>query len=131
MKSYITSSRTVRYLLIGLYNTVVGYLLFVLVNHVLGNITHYLVILGVSFILSLTHAYIGQRFIVFRSDAPWIQEYFRFFIVNLSGMAGNVLLLTLFVESGMELMLAQAISVVIVTVFSYFGHRYFSFKSHE
>jgi putative flippase GtrA len=52
-------------------------------------------------------------------------------VVNLTGMAGNALLLFIFVEAGMGLMLAQAISVLVVTVFSYFGHRYFSFKSHE
>jgi len=44
-------------------------------------------------------------------------------------MAGNALLLVVFVESGMGLMVAQAISVLIVTVFSYFGHRHFSFRS--
>ena len=129
MKYVNTNSRTVRYLLIGFYNTVVGYLLFGLVNYVLGNVAHYLVILGVSFILSLTHAYIGQRYIVFRSTAPLWREYLRFFIVNLTGMAGNVLLLVIFVESGVELMVAQAISVLIVTVLSYFGHRFFSFRS--
>jgi putative flippase GtrA len=124
-----TSSHSFRYLLIGFYNTIVGYLLFGLVNYVLGSFTHYLVIFGVSFILSLTHAYVGQRYIVFRSTAPWWREYLRFFIVNLTGMAGNALLLVVFVESGMGLMVAQAISVLIVTVFSYFGHRYFSFRS--
>lgn len=129
MKYVSTNSRTFRYLLIGFYNTVVGYLLFGLVNYVLGNVAHYLVILGVSFLLSLTHAYIGQRCIVFRSTAPWWREYLRFFIVNLTGMAGNVLLLVVFVESGVDLMVAQAISVLIVTVLSYFGHRFFSFRS--
>lgn len=129
LKYVSINPRTVRYLLIGFYNTVVGYLLFVLVNYILGNVAHYLVILGVSFILSLTHAYIGQRCIVFRSTSPWWREYFRFFLVNLVGMAGNALLLVLFVESGVELMVAQAISVLVVTVLSYFGHRFFSFRS--
>lgn len=129
MKLVNINARTVRYLLIGLYNTTVGYLLFGLVNYILGESTHYLVILGISFMLSLTHAYIGQRIVVFRSTAPWWNEYLRFFIVNLSGLASNALLLILFVELGMGLMVAQAISVLIVTVFSYFGHRYFSFRS--
>lgn len=129
MKFVNTSSHSFRYVLIGLYNTIVGYLLFGLVNYVLGSFTHYLVIFGVSFILSLTHAYVGQRYIVFRSTAPWRREYLRFLIVNLTGMAGNALLLVVFVESGMGLMVAQAISVLIVTVFSYFGHRHFSFRS--
>lgn len=129
MKLINTNTRTVRYLLIGLYNTAVGYLLFGLINYFLGDVAHYLVILAVSFILSLTHAYIGQRCIVFRSTAPWGREYLRFFLVNLSGVAGNAVLLIIFVETGMGLMIAQAFSVLIVTVLSYIGHSKFSFRS--
>jgi len=123
------NSRIVRYLLIGLYNTVIGYFIFWLVNYILANIVHYLVILCVSFMLSLTHAYIGQRYIVFRSTASWWKEYFRFLSVNISGLIINAFLLVLFVESGVGLMVSQAISMLIVTIISYYGHRYFSFKA--
>lgn len=121
--------RAVPYLLVGGYNTVVGYLLFFLTNYFLKDNVHYLGILGISFMLSLTHAYVGQRWIVFRSSAPWPGEYFRFFLVNLSGLAGNAVLLVVFVEAGIGLMISQALSVVIVAIVSYFGHRHFSFRS--
>jgi putative flippase GtrA len=124
-------SSAIRYLFIGTYNAGIGFLIFYLINLAVGDIFHYLVVLIISYFISLTHAYIGQRWVVFRSKAPWLKEYLRFLMVNLTGMAGNALLLFIFVEAGMGLMLAQAISVLIVTVFSYFGHRYFSFKSHE
>ena len=129
MKFVKLNSRIVRYLLIGLYNTVIGYFIFWLVNYILANIVHYLVILCVSFMLSLTHAYIGQRYIVFRSTASWWKEYFRFLSVNISGLIINAFLLVLFVESGVGLMVSQAISMLIVTIISYYGHRYFSFKA--
>lgn len=122
-------SSSVRYLLVGTYNAGVGYLIFYFINSAFGDALHYLVVLVTSYFFSLTHAYIGQRCIVFRSTAPWWREYLRFFSVNLIGMAGNALLLVAFVESGVELMVAQAISVLIVTVLSYFGHRFFSFRS--
>lgn len=122
-------SRSIRYLLVGTYNAAVGYLFFFLINFAIGNLVHYLVVLILSYILSLTHAYLGQRWIVFCSKAPWFQEYLRFLMVNLSGMVVNALLLILFVEYGVRLMIAQAISVVIVTILSYVGHRKFSFRS--
>lgn len=125
------ASSSVRYLLVGTYNAGVGFLIFYLINYAVGDTLHYLLVLVASYFISLTHAYIGQRWLVFRSTAPWWREYLRFLVVNLTGMAGNALLLFVFVESGMALMLAQAISVLIVTVLSYFGHRYFSFRSHE
>lgn len=118
-----------RYLLVGTYNAGVGFLIFYLINYAFSHIIHYMAVFVISYLLSLTHAYIGQRWIVFRSSAQWRSEYLRFLLVNLSGMAGNAMLLILFVESGLGLMVAQAISVVIVTAFSYFGHRYFSFRS--
>lgn len=122
-------SSSLRYLLVGTYNAGVGYLIFYLINYAFSDALHYLIVLMMSYVFSLTHAYIGQRWVVFRSTAPWWREYLRFFIVNLTGMAGNALLLVIFVESGVGLMVAQAISVLIVTIFSYFGHRYFSFRS--
>jgi len=125
------NSRTVRYVLVGIYNTAVGYLIFYLVNLLLGRQLHYLAILVISYLISVTHAYIGQRYVVFHSSAKWAGEYLRFFMVNLSGLGGNMLLLSCFVELGIPVMAAQAISVLIITALSYFGHRYFSFKTYE
>lgn len=122
-------SQSMRFLLVGVYNTVVGYLLFYLIEFALGNFVHYLGILILSYVLSLTHAYLGQRFIVFRSKALWFHEYLRFLMVNLAGMAINGLLLVLFVECGVPVMRAQAISIITVTLISYIGHQKFSFKS--
>lgn len=122
-------SCSLRYLFVGTYNAVAGYLIFYLINFAFGHIFHYLAILGTSYLFSLTHAYVGQRWIVFRSKAKWKSEYLRFLLVNLSAMALNAILLVIFVESGMGLMVAQAISVLIVTVLSYFGNRCFSFRT--
>ncbi len=121
--------RSVRYIFVGIYNAGIGYLIFYLINSKFGNDFHYLAVLVASYLLSLTHAYMGQRWIVFRSRSHWGMEYLRFLLVNLSGMAGNALLLILFVESGLEVMIAQAVSVTVVTLLSYFGHRKFSFRS--
>lgn len=120
--------RSMRYLLVGTYNAGVGYLFFYLINYFFGGVLHYLAVLVVSYFLSIIHAYIGQRLLVFRSTSDWRGECLRFFMVNLSAMAGNGLLLILLVEWGMGLLVAQAISVVFVTVLSYFGHRHFSFR---
>jgi len=122
-------SCSLRYLFVGTYNAGIGYLIFYLINYAFGRIFHYLAILLISYLLSLTHAYIGQRWLVFRSTSQWKSEYLRFLLVNLSAMVVNALLLILFVESGMGLMVAQAISVLIVTVLSFFGHRCFSFRT--
>lgn len=130
MKRFFSAqSQSVRYVFVGLYNTVVGYFVFWLISCLLDGKAHYLFILGVSFFISLTHAYILQKFFVFRSSGKWLSEYIRFFSVNISGVAVNAFLLTVFVESGLDLMVSQAIATLAVTALSYFGHRKFSFRS--
>ncbi len=123
------TSRALRYLFVGVYNTGVGYMIFYSINCVFGSTLHYLIVLVISYLLSLTHAYFGQRLFVFRSTDRWGMEYLRFLLVNLSGMLTNALLLFFFIELGIGLMIAQAVSVVIVTLLSYIGHQKFSFKS--
>jgi putative flippase GtrA len=123
------TSRALRYLFVGIYNTGVGYMIFYSINCAFDSTLHYLIVLVISYLLSLTHAYFGQRLLVFRSTDRWGMEYLRFLLVNLSGMLTNALLLFFFIELGIGLMMAQAVSVVIVTLLSYIGHRKFSFKS--
>jgi putative flippase GtrA len=127
--SRIIKSFYLRYLIVGFYNTGIGYLIFFLVNFFLVDITHYLVILVLSFFLSLGHAFMAQRYIVFKSKSPWLKEYVRFFTVNLLGLTVNALLLVIFVNVGLSVLISQAISMLMVTGLSFFSHKNFSFNS--
>lgn len=118
-----------KFLFVGGYNTVIGYLLFITLNQILGENWHYLMILAVSYILSVTHAYWMQRLLVFQSKGAVFDEYKRFFIVNLTGLGINAVLLTLLIKFELKIDIAQAIAVLVTTAISYLGHKNFSFRT--
>jgi len=106
----------------------IGYLIFIMLNLILGENWHYLMILAVSYIISVTHAYWMQRLVVFQSKEPVFYEYRRFFIVNLTGLGINAILLTLLIKLELKTNIAQAIAVLVTTAISYLGHKNFSFR---
>ena len=116
-----------RYLFIGAYNTIFGYGVFAVLWSIWGQ--HYLVILIISHIASVTNAYFGYRFFVFRSkDGGW-GEFARFNMVYLGALGFNLLALPVMVEwLNIHPLAAQAIVVVVTVVMSYLFHRSFSFR---
>lgn len=117
-----------RFLLVGAYNTIVGYAIFLLLHMVFLENFHYLFILIISYVFSVSHAYFTQRILVFKSRNAIFNEYWRFFIVNLSGLMVNALILSLLIEFGLIVEISQAIAILLTTILSYLGHKNFSFR---
>jgi putative flippase GtrA len=126
---YVKHKQKVDYLLVGGWNTVFGYLTFLALYYLLSHRIHYLFLLVISNILSITNAYIGYKIFVFKTKGNYFREYLRFYVVYGSALALNLVLLPLCVEIfRLSPPLAQGILTFINVGFSYFGHKYFSFK---
>lgn len=121
--------RSGRYLVVGLFNTAVGYVLFLIVHALAGPSMPILVVLGISFFLSVCNAYLWQRRLVFRSKASWRREFPRFTLVNLAGLLMNSVLLVALIGFGMEATVSQAVCVLAVTIATYWAHKAFSFRA--
>ncbi|MDD5593445.1 MAG: GtrA family protein [Candidatus Margulisbacteria bacterium] len=118
------------YLLVGLWNTIFGYLAFVAFYYLLGHRVHYLWLLILSNILSITNAYVGYKLFVFKTKGNYLQEYARFYIVYGLAFLLNFALLPVGVEFfRFSPVIAQAALTFINVAFSYLGHKNFSFKS--
>ena len=118
-----------RYLLIGAYNTAVGYGVFALVWSLWNPSLHYLVILFISHIISVTNAYFGYRIFVFRSKNVGWHEFVRFNTVYLGTLTFNVVALPTLVEWwNFHPLGAQGVIVVVTVISSYLFHRRFSFR---
>lgn len=117
-----------KFLLVGIYNTIVGYIIFLTLNLSFCKDFHYITILISSYIFSVSHAYLMQRILVFQSKNAIYSEYWRFFIVNLTGLGINIVFLSLLVGLGLRIEISQAIAIFLTTVISYFGHKNFSFR---
>ena len=131
MLARLLKDERVRFLLIGGFNTVFGYALFVLFQFLWGDTAGYLVSLYVSYVISILVAFVLHRRFTFqvRGTANIWTDFVRFVGVYLVALAINTIALPLLVEvAGLDPLIAQAIVVVVTTVLSYVGHKFFSFR---
>lgn len=128
----LVKDRRVAFLIVGGFNTVVGYLWFVLFQALVGHTLGYMWALVFSHITSVLCAFVMHRQFVFRVRGHWWRDLARFEVVQLTALGFNFVALPLLVEvAGLAPVIAQAIIVVVTVTFSYFAHRHFSFRRKE
>jgi putative flippase GtrA len=130
--------QVVRYLLVGGFNTCFGYALFVSFNYLFRRMGIYGSEIAslLSSIISITVAFLGYKWFVFRTRGHYLREWLRCFSVYGTSMAFALIMLpplTLalrhrFGRSQMASNVAAAILTVITVFASYFGHKHFSFR---
>jgi putative flippase GtrA len=128
-----------RFLVVGGLNTAVGFGSFATFNYLLtGSVPYPYMVAGVlSNVVSITVAFIGYKFFVFRSKGNILHEYLRTFVVYGSlGALGLVLLPILVFLLGRIMSnavlvpyVAQAVAMLVVICSSFFGHKKYSFRA--
>jgi len=122
--------RKIRYVAVGVWNTVFSYVAFVFLYYLLNDLMHYMLILVLSQIVGLTNAYICYKLFVFKTKGNIVREYLRFYVVYGTTFIVNLILIALFVEGmAMNPVLAQGMIAIIVVTMAYFGHSRFSFNA--
>jgi putative flippase GtrA len=115
----------VRFLIVGVINTVVGYGLFAVFLLFFG----YLVSLYLSYAVAVSLAFVLHRRFTFRVRGNVLIDFVRFVGVYVVSLAVNSVVLPVLVELvGMHPLVAQGVALVITTLISYFGHKWFSFR---
>lgn len=117
------------YLLTGGWNTLFGYVSFVVLYRLLSQTFNYSLILTFSYILSITNSYVGYKLFVFKTKGNIVREYFRFYLVYGGAFIVNLILFP--VLTGVLMVnayLAQGIIVFMTVVSSYVFHNKFTFK---
>jgi putative flippase GtrA len=91
----------VRYLCVGVFNTVFGYISFVIVLTLLNNVLPprftYLTVIAASILstpINITVAYFGYKFFVFRTKGNYLIEWLKCFAVYGSGMIPGLIALS-------------------------------------
>lgn len=126
------NNEKVRYLLVGGYNTAFGYLLFALLLMLFENRVHYLIVLVISHVISVTNAYLSYKFLVFKTEGKWLYEFLKFNTVYLGVFLINLVALPAMVELlSIRPVIGQSWFVVVTVIVSYFGHKHFSFKDRN
>jgi putative flippase GtrA len=129
VRFYFRRREQLLYLVVGGWNTVFGYAVWALFQYVLGDHLHYLVIVLLAWPIALLNAYIGYRYLVFRSRGPVLKELPRFSLVYLATLVVNLAVLPIALAVlPLSIYVVQAVLTVGVVICSYLGHKYYSFR---
>jgi putative flippase GtrA len=125
----LLATEAVRFLLVGATNTVVGYLLYSLLWVTVGHVIGYLGSLYGSYAVAIVLAFFLYRKFVFRVKGHAWLDFVRFQGVYIVSLVINTLALPLLVEVvKLSPLVAQAVIVIVTTLTSYVGHKFFSFR---
>ncbi len=127
------------FVIVGTANTAIGFVAFFGFDDLFSTmvpswqgVPHNTVVLACAHIVTVLCAFGLYRRLVFRVRGQVWGDLARFESVYLTSVAVNWVLLNLLVELGrLTPKLAQTIIVLVTGVFSWFGHKYFSFRRPE
>ena len=143
LRKHFPGGQFVRYLCVGVFNTLFGYCTFVvapyLLNLALPQRFLYLTVILASVLstpLNITVAYFGYKFFVFRTHGNYLKEWLRCFAVYGVSTPAELLILPLATSAFLHIpllhpyapFLAGGVNAVIIASYSYFAHKKFSFK---
>ena len=128
IRLYLHRREQLLYLAVGAWNTVFGYGAWACLQVLLGGFLHYLAIVVLSWPIAVLNAYVGYRYVVFRSRGPMLRELPRFSLVYVSTLIVNLALLPVALTVlPLNIYAVQALFAGAVVVCSYVGHKYYSF----
>jgi putative flippase GtrA len=117
-----------RFLGVGVWNTLFNMLLFNLLLWALGH-TFYMVWFWVAWVLSVGQSTVTMKYVAFRSKGKLLPQIARAFMIYLPAQGIATALMWFAVEVVHLLpQLGQLLTISVTTVLSYFGHKYFTFR---
>lgn len=128
IRFYFRRREQLLYLAVGGWNTVFGYGIWALLQFLLGDHLHYLVIVVLAWPIAVMNAYLGYRYIVFRSRGPILRELPRFSLVYVVSLVVGLVALPIALNIlPFNIYVVQALLTIAVIIGSYLSHRYYSF----
>ncbi len=130
-----------RYVLVGGFNTIFGYALFAILNWYFTRIGSYgyMCAWAVTSLISLTVAFLGYKWFVFRTRGNYLAEYIRCLGVYGTTMLVSFLGLTILVTALRHWLyrpelapyIAAAIMTIVTVTISFLGHKNISFRQPD
>lgn len=124
--------RPFRYLIVGGWNSLVGFFAYAFFYALLGERVHYLLVLVPANVVAITNAFFCYKHLVFQTRGNAWAEYGKCWLVYGWMALVDAAMLYLFVTLlNLHPVLANGLCLVIATIISYFSHKYFSFATHQ
>jgi putative flippase GtrA len=128
----LLGSTPLRFLLVGVWNFASSVAFFAWLYHMPFGRRHYMLVLAVTSVVGVTNSFVCHRLFTFRSKAPLLAAYLRFYIVYGVQIGLTFVLMPLCVEVlRLNAVLAQVLIAAGTTILTYFGHKSFSFQARS
>lgn len=115
-----------RFIFIGVLNTIIGYTAYYIL---LSLNIYYIFAFLISHIIAVTNSFIWNKKWTFKSKGDARRESLKFISVYGMTFIINLIILALLVEKLMlNPKISQLFALGIVTLISFFGHKYWSFR---
>src|SRR5690348_7418039 len=126
--SRILERQETRFVLVGIANTIIGYLLFIFVVTAAEKRVGATLCLVISYCIALPISFSMQRIFVFRVSGGLLSQFVRFCIANSSIFLANLAFLPVAIAlTKGDPIITQGIFVVVSAIVSFFAHKHFSF----
>lgn len=126
----IIADEKFRFLLVGGFNTGFSFLIFSTLTLALKAIPQgYMIALVVSQIVSNFVAFYLHRKVTFRVKGQVVKDFIRFTMINIVSYVINLIALPVLVTFGhINPISAQLLILIVTTIISFVGHKFFSFR---
>lgn len=139
---HIPPDQLFRYFLVGGWNTLFGYTCFFLANRWLSRVMpaySYIAASLASNLISITVAFLGYKWFVFRTRGNYLREWLRSLIVYSGAIVFSALALAPLVGLIRHTTryqteapyIAGALVAMFTVISSFFGHKHISFREHH
>ncbi len=117
----------VKFMVIGIINTLVSFLVYSLMLIVLKS--SYFTSLVFSYIIGVANSYVWNSKWTFGNRTMHFPSLIKFVTVYAATFMVNLLILRFMIEDlGISAFFSQGFSLCLATIFSFMGHKYWSFK---
>ena len=117
----------IKFSAVGALNTLIGLTAFYFSYSLLG--LHYSLALALSYGVGIINSYVWNRQWTFSSKGNIYREAWKFALVYINSYVINLLLMFYFIEKvGIATEISVVITLILTTIISFAGHKWWSFK---
>lgn len=125
----IIDSKKIRFLIVGLFNTIFGYVFSIVIYEIFKDYLSLFIILLISHIITVTFSFFNYRLFVFKSKKSMLNEYAKIHLVYISTFCINFLIVwVLYNYLLWTFWLSRLVSILVLICYNYFAHLRFTFK---
>jgi putative flippase GtrA len=120
----------VKFGIVGVSNTLIFFAVYTLLLKVFG--VWYVAASGIGFAVGAVNGFLWNRAWTFKGHVGDALTPVRWFVVQTSGLLLNLGLVYLFVDgAGLDELVGQAVTIVIVTLTTFFANRAWTFRGQD